>query len=100
MPDFGVEFHDGGAEGVVAGDLDVDGVGAAFVGGIGGSWEGAFEVGEVGFVGGGDGDAGLGVAFYVCYFFGDAPGAVGGHGCVCLWAYAFMCVWPCRERNT
>lgn len=35
MPDFGVEFHDRRAEGILAGNLDVDKEGGALVWGIG-----------------------------------------------------------------
>ena len=49
MPDFGVEFHDWWAEGVVRGDGDVNGVDACFVGRVGRTWECALQVREVAF---------------------------------------------------
>lgn len=47
MPNFGYEAHDGGFEGVVGGDEDVDFVVAVFVRCVGGSSEMALKVCEV-----------------------------------------------------
>lgn len=47
MPHFRIELHDWRLEGVHVGDLDVDCVSSAGVGGIWRAWEGALEMCEV-----------------------------------------------------
>lgn len=47
MPDFGVELHDGRAEGVLDGDDDVDHVRAALVRRAGGAGDAGLEVCQV-----------------------------------------------------
>lgn len=84
MPDLGVELHDGRAEGILAGDLDVDKVGGALVWGIGWPCELAAQMCKIIAVSCGlDNDFGVLVVLDIGNLLGNAPASVRcSHGSV------------------
>lgn len=89
MPDLCGELHDGGLEGVVVGDPNVDVVGGAMVGSVWRAAEDALEVGQVvecvgtglGLVQRLEGDARVRVFLDILDLLDQAAVSVGRHDC-------------------
>lgn len=98
MPDSGVEAHDGWAEGILGGNLDVDDVLASLVWGTRGPRDAGLEVCQITAAVHGLGrDVGVGgIGSHVAQLLGhtaDPTRRHGGRMCVSPWLAAVSCLW-------